>query len=178
MSEAPINPSAVTEPQLGADDFAGFEDYWGTDETVNVYLPDGKQFFVVQPMNEGAKAKFQKLTSKSILLKQGSGDAAIDVDPAGERHTLIKNSVVNWHLFQRVDGEWVPQPFSTRALDMWLDKAPPKAVEHIEHQIRLVNPWLQAEMTVEEIDKELERLYDLRKQVAEREQGEGSSAGK
>lgn len=175
MSEAPVQPPA---PQLANDEFAGFEDYWGTDETINVYLPDGKQFFVIKPMNEGEKAKFQKLTSKSILLKQGSGDAAIDVDPAGERHTLIKSSVINWYLFQKVDGEWVPQPYSDRNLNMWLDKAPPKAVEYVEHKIRLANPWLQNEMSVEEIDKELERLYELRKQVAEREAGEASSADK
>lgn len=160
------------------DEYSGIEDYWGTDETVNVYLPDGKQYFVVKPMNEGEKAKFQKMTSKDVVLQQRTGDARMSIDPAGERHQLIKSSVINWQIFKKVNGRPEPVGFSKQMLEKWLETAPPKVVEHVEHKIRLVNPWLQAEMTLADIDEEIDRLAELRKQVVEREAGEAASANK
>lgn len=162
------------------DDFTGFEDYWGTEETHKVYLPDGKQYFIIKPMNEGEKARFQKMTSKDVVLQQKTGDARLAVDPAGERHELIKASTIGWKLYKKnkETGQFEEVGYSKQVLDKWLQGANPKAVEKVEHGIRLLNPWLQGEMTVEDIDEELDRLTDLRKQIAEREVGEGASATK
>lgn len=167
------------------ENFAGFENYWGTDETEKVYLADGKQYFVIQPMNEGAKTKYQKMTTKDVVLQQKTGDARMSVDPAGERHTLIKSSVIDWYLMQltpnadpRQLSSWTQAPFSPRSLEQWLDKANPKAVERLEDGIRKLNPWLQADMTLADVDEELERLYTLRKEIEARDSGEASSANK
>lgn len=156
-----------------------YADYWGTDEQIKHFLPDGKQYFVIQVMNEGAKAKFQKMTNQDLVVGRDQ-TATVKMDPARERHELIKASVVNWNLMQKdkKDGQFYPAPFSVRSLESWLEVAPPKIVEDLEYAIRMANPWMQAEMTVEEIDKEIDRLQEVRKQVREREMGESVSANK
>lgn len=168
----------MTETQVFEPDAVqAFEDYWGTDDIRRHMLPDGKQYFEFRVMNEGDKAKFQKLTNQDLTIGRDN-TAKVRMDPAAERHTLIKTSVTNWNLYKAVNGRPEPVGFSKQLLEKWLDTAPPKIVEDLEYAIRKANPWLQADMTVEEIDKEIERLEELRKTVKEREVGETSSANK
>lgn len=162
-----------TSPAYEEADQQVFADYWGTDETYKHYLPDGQQYFEFKIMSEGDKVKFQKMTNQDLIVGRDQS-ARVKVDPASERHTLIKTSVTNWTLTK--GGE--PVGYSKQMLEKWLEVAPPKIVEDLEYAIRMANPWMQAEMSVEEIDKEIERLYETRKQVAEREAGEADSATK
>jgi hypothetical protein len=156
-----------------------YVDYWGTDEQIKHFLPDGKQYFVINIMNEGAKSKFQKMTNQDLVVGRDN-TATVKMDPARERHELIKASVVDWHIMQRDknDGNFYPAPFSRKSLEMWLEVAPPKIVEDLEYAIRMANPWMQADMTVEDIDKEIDRLNELRRDVRARELGESDSANK
>jgi len=159
-----------------------YQDYWGTDETHKHYLPDGKQYFEFQIMDEGARTRFQKLTNQDLTVMRDN-TAKVKVDPAAERQTLIKESVIGWHLMQKgPDGSWSeappPTPQNKRPLEQWLEHAPPKIVDDLEFAIRKANPWMQADMTTEEIDKEIERLYDLRKDVEARKLGESISESK
>jgi hypothetical protein len=178
---APLAPDAVLPPgQEGVEPPAAemYEDYWGVDEVHKHYLPDGKQFFEFRVMDEGARSRFQKLTNEDMTVMRDN-TAKVKMDPVAQRHTLIKESVIDWNLMQRGPaGDWSQAPFSKRNLEQWLEKAPPKIVDDLEFVIRKANPWMQADMNVEEIDKEIERLYDLRKQVVARESGEGTSATK
>lgn len=148
-------------------------DYWGTDEVHKHYLPDGVQYFEFKIMNEGDKVKFQKLTNQDLVVGRDQS-ARVRVDPAAERHTLIKTSVTNWYLLK--GGEVVG--FSPQMLEKWLSVADPKIVEELEAKIRMANPWMQAEMTLEAVDKEIDRLTEVRKQIVEREAGEAASATK
>lgn len=150
-----------------------FEDYWGTDERHRFYLPDGVQYFEFKIMNEGDKAKFQKMTNQDMTIGRDQ-TAKIRMDPAAERHQLILSSVIDWNFYK--NGEKLQ--FFKRDLERWLEVAPPQIVEDLEFEIRRKNPWLQSDMTLEEIDKEMDRLMELRKQVKEREEGETSSANK
>lgn len=175
MTTAPPENPVVTQ-----DTGEGYEDYWGVSETKRWTLPDGKQWIEFKIMDEGAKTQFQKMTNSDLIV-QRSGDSRIKIDPARERHELIKSSVTNWNLMQRDpnSGEWSAAPFGgARSIEQWLEKAPPKIVEDLELEIRKANPWMQADMSVDEIDKEIERLNDLRKLARERELGEGVSATK
>lgn len=174
MTQAPVDPDVPV-----VDTGEGYEDYWGVSETRRYTLPDGKQWIEFKIMDEGDKTKFQKMTNSDLIV-QRSGDSRIKIDPARERHELIKNSVTNWNLVQRdpVLNSWTPAPFSTRGVEQWLEKAPPKIVEELELEIRKANPWMQADMSVDEIDKEIERLQDLRTLARERELGEGVSTSK
>lgn len=150
-----------------------YADYWGTEEKHKHYLPDGVQYFEFKIMNEGDKTQFQKLTNQDLTIGRDN-TAKVRMDPAAERHTLIKTSVTDWHMFK--GGE--PVAFSKQLLEKWLTVADPKVVEDLEFAIRKANPWLQADMSVEEIDKEIDRLVELRKQVVDREAGEADSASK
>jgi hypothetical protein len=175
---APVDPeenvAPVNEPvQSAGPNDEVYEDYWGTDEKHEFYLPDGKQYFVFQIMDEGAKARFQRKTNQDISIGRDN-TAKVRMDPASERHTLIKESVVDWYLYK--DGR--PVAFDNGKLEKWLSVAPPKIVEDLELAIRKANPWMQAEMTVEMIDEQIRNLEDLRRDAVAREAGEGSSANK
>lgn len=152
-----------------------FVDYFGFGRDEVFTLPDGKQHIYFKVMNEGQRASFQKRTSKDIKFNRASGDAAIKADQAEERHELIMSSVTGWDLRRRGATGWEIVPFSGGSpqseLGKWLKVADPKIVDDLELAIRRANPWMQADMTVEEIDKEIERLQDMRKDVEAREQG-------
>jgi hypothetical protein len=184
MTETPV---VTDQPADGPATEApvSYEDYWGVNETFKYFLPDGKQYFEVRPMDEGGKSMFQKMTNKGIRMNQRTQDATIDMDPAQERHTLIKQSVVGWLIMQRDPrGEWSPFPCPTderlrkNNLDVILEKFNPKAIQDLEFFIRQKNPWMQADMDVEEIDKEIDRLVQLKKDVTDQKAGEASSANK
>jgi len=190
MSETQTHPGTTDDQPQGAlpdADVPTYEDYWGVDETYRFPLKDGHQFFEIVPMNEGAKTRYQKLTNKGIRMNQRTQDALLDVDPAGERHTLILESVVGWRIMQRdpkAEGGWseypCPQNEGQRKnnLRSLLEKFNPKVIQDLEYFIRTKNPWMQADMNVEEIDEEIDRLQKLRTQVLEEQAGEAGSANK
>lgn len=160
-----------------------YEDYFGFGETKRWYFPDGKQFIEFQIMNEGQRREFQKKTNRDITFNRGTNDAKIKADPAEERFHLITTSVTGWNLRRRDNaGKMSPVKFSKGSpgaeLEKFLAVANPKLVDDLEFAIRTANPWMQAEMSVEDIDKEIAKLQDLREQAMEREKGEGSSSSK
>lgn len=169
-----MNPAVVAADE--------YQDYFGFGQNETFTLPDGKQQIFFKVMNEGERAQFQKKTSRDIKFNRSSGDAAIRADQAEERHELIMISVTGWSLMKRVNGTWIQAPFSTGSpgseLGQWLKVANPKVVDDLEFAIRLANPWMQAEQTVEEIDKEMARLAELREQALEREKGKSNSSGR
>lgn len=160
-----------------------YEDYFGFESYHEFTLPDGKQKIFFTSLNEGQKTKFQQKINKDIHLNQQTRDARIKTDPAGERHELILASVTGWTLKRRSprSGQWEDVPFSGERrgseLDKWLQVANPVIVEKLEEAIRKANPWMLAEMTVEQIDEEIKRLEDLRKDVIERERREADFSG-
>lgn len=154
-----------------------FTDYFAFEDKQKHTLPDGVQFFLLSRMNEGQKAKFQRDTRSDITVKRATGDAQMKADPAGERHALIKACVVDWHMLERdAEGRPSPIPFSVsgrgRNLEQWLSVADPKIVEDLEKACRKLNPWLLSEMSVEDIDKEIENLKEMREVAEKREAGE------
>lgn len=154
-----------------------YEDYFGFESHHEFTFPDGLQKIYFTSLNEGQKTKFQQKINKDIHLNRQTQDARIKTDPAGERHELIHASVTGWFLKRRNKmNQWEDVPFSGgRAgteLDKWLQIANPVIVERLEEAIRKANPWLMAEMTVEQVDEEIKRLEDLRKEIVAREQRE------
>lgn len=184
------NPAATDAP--GNDlEVVQYEDYWGVQETFTYFLPDGKQFFEIKPMDEGAKTRFQKMTNKGIRMNQRTQDAHLDIDPSDERHTLLKESIVGWKIMQRdpkAEGGWSELPCpedENRRKRVIADnfasqeaKFNPKVIQDLEFFIRTSNPWMQADMDMEELEKERERIDLLIKQKKEHEAGELVSANK
>lgn len=164
--------AAETEPM--------YEDYFGFDDKRKWFFPDNKQYLEFQVMNEGDKAKYQRLTQRDLVLERTSGNARLKVDQGQERTSLLTTSVVGWHVVKKdkSSGSFVEVPFSTREFEDWLKKANPKLVEDFEKAVRKANPWLMAEMSVEDIDREIDNLREMREVAVEREQGEASSSNK
>lgn len=156
----------------------GFEqptkvDYFGFQANERYYLPDGEQYIEFQIMNEGLKARFQKKTSRDLVVQRG-GDARMKMDPADERHELIKTCVVGWNLYRGNE----PVRFTDQNLRDFLTLANPKIIEDLEKAIRKANPWLLGEMKAEDIRREITNLEEMLKVAEEREAGEASSSGK
>lgn len=145
-------------------------DYFGFQRTDRHFLPDGVSYFEITAMNEGQKTNYQKKTSRDLVLERNSGNARMKVDPASERHELILECTVGWNLTR--GGQ--PVPFNKVQMGDFLTLTDPKIVEDIEKAIRKMNPWLLAEMKVEDIDREIENLQEMRAVAVERERGEAS----
>lgn len=164
--DAPLDspPSSVgQEPATQAD-------YFGFSDIKRFVFPDGLSYMEFAVMNEGMKAEFQKRTNKDLIMERQSGNARMKIDPGGDRWALIKQSVTGWNL--RRQG--VDYPFTDNHMKEWLENANPKLVEDLEKEIRKANPWLLAEMTSEDIQREIDNLTEMLEVAKEREAGEDS----
>lgn len=152
-------------------------DYFGFDKSHVFTMPNGRQQIFFKSMNEGAKADFQKTTSRDLRVQRSSGDALVKMDQAAERHTLIMKSVTGWTLRRRnpKTQAWENAPFDQSTLRRFLDTADPQIIEDLEKEIRKANPWMLDEMSVEEIDKEIASLQEMRAAAVKREEGKGNS---
>lgn len=158
-------PSAVSGDEGSQQDYFGFV---GSDQKFT--LPDGISYIEFRRMSEGKKKAFQDKTSKDLVLERQSGNARMSVLQGSERHELIKACVTGWNL--KRGGE--PIPFTPINLNDFLDLADPVIIEDLEKAIRKANPWLMAEMSTKDIDREIENLQEMRQVAEERERGEAS----
>lgn len=164
------------EAQGVATDTGVFADYFGFEQTRNVMLPDGSSFVTIQLLNEGARRKYLNAVNKDIRIERQTGDAKLKVATGDDRHELLKAAIINWNLKQKnaKTGQMEPVPFTGQNLQRFLDNTNPKIIDLIEKEIRKDNEWLVGEVTVEDIDKQIEELQELReKKIAEAE-GKGS----
>lgn len=159
-----------------------FVDYFGFEERRRWYFPDRVQYIEYKLLNEGDKVKYQSNTRSKVTIGRGSGDAAFEMDQGKERTELIMSSVVGWQMFKRSPetGKPVSVPYRDHDFRRWLLTADPVLVQKLETEIRKANPWLlgDADQSVEEIDKEIVRLQELREAALDRAQGEASSSDK
>lgn len=154
-----------------------FASFWGYAETFKVVLPGQdkipakwKQYIVCEKMNEGKRSLYQKKTNSKVTILKANQNAEMGVDPARDRRALIEGSVKDWYML-RADPSGKPfeVPYTDRAFKDWYDQANPVDIEKLEREIRDHNPWMLAEMTIEAIDEELERLQAVREDVEKKE---------
>ncbi len=149
------------------------EDYWGFESTTKHFLKDKVSFFEIRAMNEGARAKFQRENNQDMKINRRDDSASVRIDAAKERHSLITNSVVGWNL--KKGGEVVD--FNAHVLKTFLEVADPKIVDELEHACRMANPWLTSDMSIEDIDTEIQRLQEMRDEKVKEDLGNASSSG-
>lgn len=154
-------------PELPQSQTVQQQEYFGFSKTDTFLFPDGVTYFEIKAMNEGEKSEYQRMTQKDITLERQSGNARLRVDQSTDRHELIKTCTTGWNL---VRGGAVLQ-FTKPAMRDFLLLADPALVQDIESAIRKINPWMNGEATVEEIDKAIEELQEQRKAAVEREAG-------
>jgi len=172
MTETNVDVEAAQKAGVTTDEPV-MKNYWGFDVREDVLLPDGVSFVTIKKMNEGDKAKYQSETRSDITLQRNTGDARLKADPAAERKALLLACVVGWNLIGP-DGQ--PANFHLTAgpnsFKNWLQVADPAVIEKIEKACRKLNAWLLNELSVEEIDKEIDNLKEQREEAVKREAGE------
>lgn len=150
------------------------EDYFAFDKIGRTMLPDGVSYVEHQVMNEGARRKYLNAVNREVRLQKSTQDTFLKMSPGEERTELLKAAIVGWNLVR--GGK--PIPFNQQNLNEFLMLTNPSIISLIEKDVRLANPWLLAEMTVEDIDRELEDLQALRAKKLEEEAGKESSNNK
>lgn len=166
----PFNPGeggAPAGPAPEQDFTTGFDDYWGTDETKRIMLPDGKQWFDIKLMTEGERAQYERTQNQDLRVDR-EGSTTIKVDPGRARKALLKAAVCGWNLVK--NGK--PVTFSDAELNRFVDQANPRIVDKLEREIRDFNEWLKNDLTVEEIEREIATLEKELENAKRREAGE------
>lgn len=158
-----------------------FQDYWGKDTSEKFIFPgqedlpvEYQQYIEFKPMNEGARARFQKKTNRGVVIESRTQNARMGMDPAGDRKALFEESVTGW-LFAK-DGELVQ--FSMHRFLSWYEKADPYIIDELERAIRKENKWMVNEMSSEAIREEIENLEDQYKEAIKREEAEANFGDK
>jgi hypothetical protein len=146
-------------------------DYFAFDIIGRTMLPDGISFIEHQVMNEGARRKYLNAVNREVRVQKSTQDAILKMAPGEERTELLKACIVGWNLSRA--GQ--PIPFTPQNLNEFLMRADPSVINLIDKDVRLANPWLLAEMTVEDIDKEISDLQELRAKKIEEEAGKATS---
>lgn len=154
----------------------GYKDYFDFKVTEQVMLPDGHSWVEIKKLNEGERSKYQNEVNRDVRIKKNTGDASIRTAPGDERRVLLECAIIGWNL-QR-NGKPVPFSKDSRGstLSQFLDNTDPVICDIIEKAVRRANPWLLTDMTVEEIDKEIDDLKDMRRTLIEQEEGKASSS--
>lgn len=132
-------------------------DYFGTDDTKQVFLPGSRvQYVEVKALNEGERRKYLDRTNRDVKLDKG-GSASMKMTPGSDRYELLKVAIVGWNILR--GGQ--PFNYSDRALDDFLGKTSPSVVDYIVKEVHKLNPWLLAEMSAEDIRKEIANLQEM-----------------
>lgn len=160
------------EAQGSATQRVVYVDYWGQDIVEKFYFPgqedipeEFRQYIEFKPMNEGARARFQKKTNRGVVIESTTQNARMGMDPAGDRKALFEESVVDWKLAR--NGELVK--FSHTAFQQWYSTANPKIIDDLERAIREKNEWMINELSSEDIQKEIDNLQDRKAEAEKRE---------
>lgn len=142
-------------------------DYFDFEEVNRTWLPDGVQWVEHRSLNEGERRKYLNKTNRELKVQRATGDAVMRMAPGDERKALLESAIVGWNLYRK--GE--PVAFNKAILQQWLETGPPKIIDLVEKDIRKANSWLQADMSVEDLDREIAALQELRDQKLKEEEG-------
>lgn len=139
-----------------------YEDYWGTDSTTRYMMPDGHQWFEIKKMSEGNRAQYQREAGLQMTSQRKTGDTKIDIDQAQDRLALILNSVIAWNIVKKTGvNDFTPILFNRQALRQWVNETNPNYVDNLIQEIRKFNPFLQEDLSVEDLEKQEAEVREL-----------------
>lgn len=145
-------------------------DYFDFEEINRFMLPDGVQWIEYRTLNEGQRRQYLNKTNRELKVQRATGDAVMKMAPGDERKALLESAIVNWNLYR--GGQ--PVAFNKVILGQWLDSGPPKIFDLVEKEIRKANSWLQSDMSIEDIDREIASLQEMRETKIKEEEGKDS----
>lgn len=146
-------------------------DYFGQSDDHKHMLPDGVSYVMLKEMREGERRKYLNKTNRDITIARASGDARLRLAPGDERFELLTAAITDWGLTKK--GKDVP--FNQRNLAEFLDRVDPRVADGIEEEVRRINPWLNSELSIEDIEAEIDRLQELLEKRQEEERGKLTS---
>lgn len=171
-TEAAMRAAGIpTEESVPVVDYFAFE----VDHRVPL---DKTQWIDHREFNEGQRKKYLNALNRDMVVQRTTGDMRVKMAPGDERHALLKVAITGWYLVRGPEGQQVEVPFNTKNRDEFLEKAPPKIIDVIEKAVRKANPWLMAEMSLEDIDKEMANLQEMRDIKVKEEEGNVDSLSK
>lgn len=147
------------------------QSYFGFEETHQVMLPDGISYIEHKTLNEGARRKYLNKVNRDIMLQRSTGNAIMRMQQGDEKHELLENAICGWNLVGK-QGE--PLVFDRNRLQKFLSEANPVIIDLIEKDVRKKNPWLMVEVSIEDIDKQIKELEELRETKVKEEEGNDS----
>lgn len=134
-------------------------DYFGADDTHQFFLPGSReQFVMIKAFTEGDRCKYLDRTNRDLKLDR-SGTASLKTAPGSDRHTLLKIAIVDFAL--RFNGQLTTMAQNPKVFERFLESAPPSVIDEIVKEVHKHNPWLLAEMSVEDIEKEISNLQEM-----------------
>jgi hypothetical protein len=154
----------------GATDVTGDDsvqvDYFGFSNQEKVMLPDGRSYVLISALNEGGRRNYLNKVNKEVVISKGTGDARMQMANGDERRVLLKEAIVGWNLQTRAsDGKLVDVQFKESKLNDFLDKANPTVIDIIDKAVRAQNPWLNQDVTLDEL---LKQRDDLDEEIAKK----------
>jgi hypothetical protein len=147
-------------------------DYFGFEETEHVFLPDGKSHVTIQALNEGGRRRYLNRVNREVKIAKQTGDAIMQLANGDERRILLAEAIVGWNLVRRNKNDGTVQPliFNEAKLNDFLTTANPKVIDIIDKAVRAQNPWLMADVTLEDLLKQKDELEEqIEKKRAEEE---------
>ncbi len=146
------------------------QSYFGFSELHRTMLPDGISYIEHKTLNEGARRKYLNKVNRDIMLQKSTGNAIMRMQQGDEKHELLESAIVGWNL---VGKENTPLNFDNGRLQKFLSEANPIIVDLIEKDVRKNNTWLMTDLSVEDIDKQISELQEMR--AAKEKEEEGNS---
>lgn len=146
-------------------------DYFAFGEVHRCMMPDGISWVEHKSLNEGERRQYLKATNRDVMIEKGTGNARMRLSPGEEKVVLLEVAITGWNFVRA--GQ--PVQCTKQAVKMFLEVADPKVVDHIHKAVTKANPWLLAELSIEDIDREIEALQEQRRSLVEAEQGKASS---
>lgn len=144
-------------------------DYFAFERTDRFMMPDGVSYLELRAMNEGARRDYMNKVNSEVTLQRQTGNAQVKMQTGEERHTLFVKSIVGWNLMS--GGK--PVPFD-RNLEKFLTALDPVIADKIDKKIRELNPWLISDLSLEDIDRQIEELQQTRVQRVKQLEGKDS----
>lgn len=139
-------------------------DYFAQGADVVTMLPDGVSWISHKKLNEGDRKRYLQSINKDLKIQKGTGDAIMKLAAGEDRSALLAVAITGWNL-TRGGVQW---PFNQQNLRALLD-GPVQILELVEKDVKKNNSWLFNDDTVEDIDKEIERLQSMKDAILERD---------
>ena len=140
--------------------------YFGFGGTEKFYVDD-ENWVEIKIMNEGDRRRYQSKTTRDMKVSQG-GEATFSLSPGEDRQALLEVAISDWNFVDQGGGEVA---FNRSNLEKFLNGAPVEVVDKIDNQVRLLNPWLSSEQSIEDMQNEIDRLEERIKAAREAEEG-------